>query len=176
MAKEIQVVQPFASYKWAKNFKRIQERFFDNKYKLRRIKQIEDFIKLNNFTKVFHDEEVILDLDYGIAQPVRDLNQCDLILVTHQGYSRYPLQGIIEQIHKWLSLCDNLYLCLNSHYINIYNQTVDLDLPKDFLPAITSWLQQSLSYKVIDMSVDYLDKGEHFTWVVPDRHYFICKN
>ena len=176
MAKEIQVVQPFASYKWAKNFKRIQERFFDNKYKLRRIKQIEDFIKLNNFTKVFHDEEVILDLDYGIAQPVRDLNQCDLILVTHQGYSRYPLQGIIEQIHKWLSLCDNLYLCLNRHYINIDNQTVDLDLPKDFLPAITSWLQQSLSYKVIDMSVDYLDKVEHFTWVVPDRHYFICKN
>ena len=174
--KNVEVVPAKNLYHWTKNFKRIQERFFDDNYKLRRVKQIEDFIKLNNFTKVFHDEEVRLDLNYGTAQRVRDLNQCDLILVTHQGYSRYPLQGIIEQIHKWLSLCDNLYLCLNRHYIDIDNQTVDLILPNDFLPAITSWLQQSLPYKVVDMSVDYLDQGEHFTWVVPDRHYFICKN
>ena len=85
--KNVEVIPAKNLYHWTKNFKRIQERFFDNKYKLRRIKQIEDFIKLNNFTKVFHDEEVRLDLNYGTAQPVRDLNQCDLILVTHQGYS-----------------------------------------------------------------------------------------
>ena len=174
MAKEIQVVEPFALYKWAKNFKRIQDRFYNNQYKLRRIQEIEDFIHLNNFSKVYHIQEVLLDFDISQDLFTNDINHSDLILVTHQGYSRYPCDGIIEQINKWLLACPRIYLCLNRHYINIDNQKICLDLPVDFQQSITSWLKQSLPDQiVVDLSKNYLDFGQNFTWSLPDRHYYI---
>ena len=172
----VEVIPTRSLYKWAKNFKRVQDRFYDNQFKLRRLQQIEDFIILNNFKKVFHIEEVHLDIDNPQIQFISDMDLADIILVTHQGYSRYPCDGIIKQIEKWLEKCDYLYLCLNRHYLNIDNQKINLLLPNDYLPAITSWLEQSLPYhSVVDLSRNYLDEGKHFTWSIPDRHYYITK-
>jgi len=174
MEKTIKIVEPFALYKWAKNFKRIQDKFYNKKYKLRRIQQIEDFITLNNFNKVYHIEETWLDFELSSDIFVSTIKDADLILVTHQGYSRYPCKGIIEQIQKWTAQCSKLYLCLNRHYLNIDNQKIDLTLPTDFQKAISSWLQQSLpNHVVIDLSRNYIDRGENFTWSLPDRHFYI---
>jgi len=174
MEKTIKIVEPFALYKWAKNFKRIQDRFYDKKYKLRRIQQIEDFITLNNFYKVYHIEETRLDFELSPKIFVNNIKDADLTVVTHQGYSRYPCRGIIEQIQKWTAQCSKLYLCLNRHYLNIDNQKIDLTLPTDFQKAISSWLQQSLSnHVVIDLSRNYIDRGKSFTWSLPDRHFYI---
>jgi len=171
--KQIEVIPSSNLYKWAKNFKRVQDRFFDNQYKIRRLQQIEDFIYLNNFNKVYHEYEVDLELEMSTVESKSD---ADLILITHQGYSRYPLSGIIEKVSQWLEECPNLYLCLNRHYLNIDNKKVDIDLPDSFLPAITSWLTQSLpNAVVVDISRNYVDRGSHFTWVCPDRHYYIKK-
>lgn len=172
--KQIQVVAPFGLYKWAKNFKRIQDRFYQNKYKLRRIQQVEDFINLNGFKKIYHIEEVQLDLELDRTMFTEDIKSSDLVLVTHQGYSRYPCVGIVEQIKKWLDDCPDLYLCLNRHYLNIDNQKIDLDLPVDYQQAITAWLKKSLDgCFVVDMSRNYIDYGQNFTWSLPDRHYYI---
>jgi hypothetical protein len=166
---KINIVPPTSNYKWAKNFKRIQDRFY-NDVKLRRIQEIEDFIKLNNYKNVNHIEDVRLDMDLP-----HDSNfEYDLTLVTHQGYSRYPLTGIIDQIHEWTTSGD-LYLCLNRHYLNIDNQAVTIGLDDDFQIAITQWLDQSIPNTVLDLSRDYLDYGKHFTWSCPDRHYWIKK-
>ena len=174
MTKNIKVVQPFALYKWAKNFKRIQDRFYNNQYKLRQIQQIEDFIHLNNFKKVYHINEVFLDFDIEKNIFTDHIDTSDLILVTHQGYSRYPCDGIIEQIEQWLGHCSKIYLCLNRHYMNIDNQSINLDLPEDFQQSITAWLQQSLpKHTVIDLSRNYIDFGQNFTWSLPDRHFYI---
>ena len=173
MKKNIEVIASKNAYKWAKNFKRIQDRFYDGKYKLRRLQQIEDFVKLNGFTNVYHIEEVLLDLD---ITTVDDISTNDLILVTHQGYGRYPLTGIIEQIQNWLMYSNHLYFCINRHYINIDNQKLDYQVPDDFQQAITYWLQQELSNcVVVDMSRNYIDVGRHFTWSCPDRHFYIRK-
>ena len=173
MKKNIEVIASKNAYKWAKNFKRIQDRFYDGKYKLRRLQQIEDFVKLNGFTNVYHIEEVLLDLD---IPTVDDISTNDLILVTHQGYGRYPLTGIIEQIQNWLTYSNHLYFCINRHYINIDNQKLDYQVPDDFQQAITYWLQQELSNcVVVDMSRNYIDVGRHFTWSCPDRHFYIRK-
>jgi|SRR5210317_948956 len=173
MKKNIKIVVPRDAYKWAKNFKRIQDRFYENRYKLRRLQQIEDFVKLNGFTSVYHDEEVLLDLNIPV---VADITKSDLILVTHQGYGRYPLTGIIKQIQEWLTNCDHLYFCINRHYININNQRLNYNVPDDFQKAITYWLQHELqNCVVVDMSRDYIDTGKHFTWSCPDRHYYIRK-
>ena len=169
--KNIEVVPIEDAYKWAKNFKRIQDRFYNNQYKLRRLQQIEDFIKLNGFSKVYHYEEVRLDLD---IPTVDDITDSDLILVTHQGYSRYPLGGIIEQIKTWLRQTKHLYICLNRHYININNEKLDYQVPSELQKAITFWLQHELqNFVVVDLSRDYLDLGKSFTWSCPDRHYYI---
>jgi len=171
--KNIEIVDPRDAYKWAKNFKRIQDKFYDGKYKLRRLQQIEDFVKLNGFYRVYHIEEVLLDLD---IPTVSDISDSDLILVTHQGYGRYPLTGIIKQIQKWLTHCDHLYFCLNRHYINIDNQRLNYSVPDDFQQAITYWLQKELpNCVVVDMSRNYIDTGRHFTWSCPDRHFYIRK-
>jgi hypothetical protein len=174
--KKIKVVTPFGLYKWAKNFKRIQDRFYNKQYKLRRIQQIEDFITLNNFHKIYHVQETWLDLELPKRMFVKNAEEAELILVTHQGYSRYPCEGIIEQIEKWIGKCNKLYLCINRHYININNKKINLSLPSDFQKAITSWLQQSLTTcRVVDLSRNYIDYGKNFTWSLPDRHYFIEK-
>lgn len=174
MPKNIEVIPSKNLYKWAKNFKCIQDRFYDNKFKLRRLKQIEDFIKLNGYKNVYHIEEVRLDLEIPVAA---DLTNADLILVTDQGYSRYPLTGIIEKINKLLLLCPNLYLCLNRHYLNIDNKKLSYAVPEDYQQAITFWLQTELkdNAMVVDISRDYIDYGKSFTWSCPDRHYYIRK-
>ena len=174
--KKITIIKPTALYKWAKNFKRIQDKFYDNKYKLRRLQQIEDFITLNDYKQIHHIEEVHLDINIPTVEFVDNIKQAELLLVTHQGYSRYPCTGIIEQINTWLNDCNNIYLCLNRHYLNIDNKQIPLKLPNDYQQAITSWLKQSLpNNTVIDLSKNYIDYGLNFTWSVPDRHYFISK-
>ena len=172
--KKITVIKPEGQYKWAKNFKRIQDRFYDNKFKLRRIQQVEDFCTLNNFKKIYHIEEVILDLDLPKNIFTDTIQGADLILVTHQGYSRFPCAGLIEQLGEWLVECPRIYLCLNRHYLNIDNKKINLDLPKDYQKAITSWIKQSLpDCTVIDVSRNYIDYGQNFTWSLPDRHFYI---
>jgi len=172
--KEISVVGPRPLYKWARNFKRIQDRFYLESVKLRRIKQIEDFIILNGYKKIFHIDEVILDLNIPNDRFVYELSTADLILVTDQKFSRYPLSGIIEKICDLTSTVPDAYICLNRHYLNIDNQRVEMDLPQDYQQAITAWLSSSLpDHVVVDMSRNYLDIGRSFTWVCPDRHYYI---
>jgi len=172
LTNNITVIETNNLYKWNKNWKRIQERFWNNEYKIRRLQQIEDFVFLNNYKKVFHDEEVFLDLDIPTTNTI---DNADLILVTHQGYSRYPLDGIIEKIEYWLTYAD-LYLCLNRHYLNIDNNQTQENLDDNYLVAITQWLKNNLHTSVIvDLSRNYTDDGSYFTWVCPDRQYYIKK-
>jgi len=170
--KNIKIVKDKNLYQWTKNWKRIQENYWDGNYKIRRLQQIEDFVRLNNYTSVFHVEEVILDLNIPVVDVIE---KADLALVTHQGYSRYPLDGIIEQCNRWLEHSD-LYLCLNRHYLNIDNKPIDISVNDDYQIAITQWLSAKLdNCVVVDLSRDYVDDGGYFTWACPDRHYFIKK-
>jgi len=168
--KKIKIVREQNLYHWVKNWKRVQENYFGKKYKIRRLQQIEDFVCLNNYKNVFHIEEVLLDLEIPTVDNIID---SDLILVTHQGYSRYPLEGIVEQCNRWLDHGD-LYLCLNRHYLNINNSSIELDVSDNYQVAITQWLKNSLDdCVVVDLSRDYVDDGSYFTWACPDRHYYI---
>jgi len=171
--KDILVIQPKSLYKWAKNFKRIQDRFYKEPVKLRRILQIEDFVKLNGYKKIFYFDEVIIDLEISKDFFVTDIKNADLILITDQKFSRFPCSGIIDKIKDLCAITD-IYICLNRHYINITNEKINLNLPDDFQEAITSWLKQSLpEHIVVDISRNYIDLGKSFTWSCPDRHYFI---
>ena len=156
-------------YKWSKIFNRLQRNFFEGEFELRRERQIKDFLILNGYTKVHYikDTDIFLD-DSGV-----DISVADIIVITDQKFSRYPCPVIIKNIQLLLNYCP-LYLCLNRHYINIDNSYHDTTLDSNFPTAITQWLKKSLNdTTVIDMSLNYVDCGNAFTWAIPDRHYFI---
>jgi hypothetical protein len=174
--KQILVESPRGLYKWSRIFNRLQRNFFaDSTIKLRREKQIEDFIVLNGFKRVRFKTDTDLFEDFQIER-VASSHEADIVVITDQKFSRFPCPVIIETIKNQIEKCPNLYLCLNRHYINIDNSFHDPALDSKFTRAITQWLQKSLDgYDVIDLSLDYVDHGRHFTWAVPDRHYFIKK-
>jgi hypothetical protein len=162
-------------YKWAKTFSRVQRNFFIEEVRLRREKQIEDFIVLNEFSniKFVTDTDVFNTLNSAITK-VNKLIDADLVVITDQKFSRYPCPVIIEKIEEYLDKCPNLYLCLNRHYINIDNSYHDTTLDDNFCLAITQWLKKNLSNcSIVDLSLNYIDYGQSFTWVIPDRQYFI---
>ena len=169
--KKIIVEEPRDLYRWAKLWNRKQRDFFVDDVMLRREKQIQDFIRLNGFSRV----RFKLDTDVFVDHPRVDHSEdADLVVITDQKFSRFPCDILIEKIREQLEKCPNLYLCLNRHYINIDGTYHDDSLDDNFNRAITQWLQRSLSgIDIVDLSLDYLDCGDYFTWALPDRHYYI---
>ena len=101
-------------YKWARVFNRLQRNFFTEEIKLRREKQIEDFVLLNEFDKI----TLVTDTDVltSIKKYEVDANvDSDLVIITDQKFSRYPCPAMIEKINWYLERCPCLYLCLNRH-------------------------------------------------------------
>ena len=169
----ITICQPKALYKWAKVWGAVQKKYYKDNIFLRREKQIQDFILLNEFQNVYieKDTDVFLDMR-GVDTP----HDADLVLITDQKFSRMPCHGIIERINSILGQCPKLLLCLNRHYINIDNSFRDTSLDDNLNLAITQWLKKNVvDAKIYDLSLDYLDRGDWFTWVIPDRIYFIEK-
>lgn len=171
LGKDVEVVAPKNLYKWASVWGRVQKNYYKDKVILRREKQIQDFIRLNGFEKlhIIKDTDVFPDL-ISVDEP----SQADIVIVTDQKFSRLPCPVMIEQIQALLTRCPRLYMCLNRHYINIDNSYRDQELDAHFPLAVTQWLKKNLlEAKVIDMSLDVLDRGDWFTWVIPDRMYYI---
>jgi len=164
-------------HKWGKNFKIIQDRFYPPGTRIRRQKQIEDFMYLNGYTKIHHIEEVRIDFEIKNAVYVDNAQDAEIILKTDQRLDRATCNDIIAQIDTWLDICPTLYICLNRHYLNINNANINLELPDDYLLAIATWIKKSLPNDfVVDLSWDYIDTGDQFTWSIPDRHFYIKRN
>lgn len=164
-------------YKWAKIFNRLQMNFFVGQTKLRREKQIEDFVFLNRYTnvKLITDTDVF-DKIKNTNTIVETMSAAGIVIITDQKFSRYPCLEIIKKINNILEETKSLYLCLNKHYINIDNSYHDLSLDDNFNLAITQWLMKSLPHlNIVDLSLDLVDYGNYFTWAIPDRHYLITK-
>ena len=169
--KSVSIEPPRNLYRWAKLWNRKQREFFVEQVVLRREKQIIDFILLNGFEKV----RFKTDTDVFVNHPRVDQSEfADLVVITDQKFSRFPCGIMPQKIQAEIEKCPNLYLCLNRHYINIDDTHCDPDLGQNFNLAITRWLKKSLpDLRIIDLSLDYLDRGDWFTWAIPDRHYFI---
>lgn len=175
--KEIIIDPTRALYKWARGWHHIQKKFFVEPVKLRREKQIEDFIILNQFKKIKFKIDTDIFTEFSAAERCGESSEADLVVITDQKFSRYPCPYLIEKIREQLNKCPQLYLCLNRRYINIDNSYIDTSLDQNFSVAITQWLKKSLpELDIIDMSLDVEEYGNQFTWAIPDRHYFIRKH
>lgn len=159
-------------YKWSKIFNRLQRNFFEGELELRRERQIKDFLLLNGFTQVHY----ITDTDIFLDKVNVDIADAEIIVITDQKFSRYTCSAIVEKIQELLTNCP-LYLCLNRHYINIDNNYHDNSLDSNFPLAITQWLKKTMpNVDIVDLSLNYIDYGNAFTWAIPDRHYYIKKS
>lgn len=169
--KQIEVIKPQSLYKWAKVWGKIQKKYYPYDVYLRREKQIEDFVFLNEFKNLYIDKDTdILKNFESVAAP----SDADLVIITNQAFSRVPCPAIIEQLTGLLDSCPDLFICINRHYINIDNTYIDMSLDDHFPLAVTQWLKKSLpNTQIIDLSLDVLDRGDWFTWVIPDRMYYI---
>jgi len=172
--KEVIITKSPYLHKWGKNFKNIQDRFYPPNTLIRRQKQIEDFMYLNGFTHIFHAEEVRIGFEIKNNNWANSEHDADIILKTDQRLDRATCNDIIAQLDRWLDICPSLYVCLNRHYMNINNAPINLELSDDYQLAIAEWVKQSLPTDfVVDLSWDYIDTGDQFTWSIPDRHFYI---
>ena len=171
--KRIEVVHQPNLYRWSKSFRRVQEKFFPEEVKIRRIAAIEDFVRLNGYRKVYHVQDVDLALNLPEEWFVPKSSEADLVLLTALPISRWPCDKLVSAVHRYSETAD-VYLCLNRNYLNITNQRIDLVLPDDYQEAIASWLKQSLPDRtVVDLSKDFVDTGTQFSWAIPDRCFFV---
>jgi hypothetical protein len=169
----VEIISPKNLYKWASVWGKIQKNYYEEPVHLRREKQIEDFILLNEFKNVYVEKDT--DIFKNLIS-VESPEVADLVLITNQQFSRLPCVEIINKIQELIDKCPKLFICLNRHYINIDNAYQDPLLSEHFPLAITQWLKKNLKgVKIIDMSLDYVDCGDYFTWVIPDRIYYIEK-
>ena len=169
--KTVELIEPRTLYKWAKFWGRVQKSYYGEDVYLRREKQIEDFVSLNEFKNLYveKDTDILKQLE-SVEHP----SQADLVIITDQKFSRLPCTALIERLSTLLHQCPCLFVCLNRHYINIDNSYIDPTLSDHFPLAVTQWLKKNLpNASVLDMSLDVVDDGNWFTWVVPDRMYYI---
>jgi hypothetical protein len=169
--KTVEVIQPKSLYKWASVWGKIQKNYYRDDVYLRREKQIEDFILLNEFTNLYIEKDTdILKSLVSVQRP----SHAELLIITDQKFSRLPCDALIERLLGLLDQCPRMFVCLNRHYINIDNSYIDQTLSEHYPLAITQWLKKNLQHtKILDLSLDVLDSGDWFTWVVPDRMYYI---
>lgn len=171
LGKTVDVVSHANLYKWASVWGSVQKKYYTTPVQLRREKQLLDFVYLNEFKKFY------IEKDTDILQQLQSEpspKESELVIITDQKFSRLPCSGIVERIQQLLQQCPRLLICLNRHYINIDNQYCDPSLDTNINLAMTQWLKRSLpTQTVLDLSLDYVDHGDYFTWVVPDRIYYI---
>jgi hypothetical protein len=173
IAKNKKIVETQNLYHWHKNWDRVQRKFFDEPYKLKRSHKIEQFVANKQFKKVHHIKDNYIDFNFTCVNNIKDT---DLILITDQKISRLTCENIIKTIKLYLNQCSNVYLCLNRHYLNITGYPLNIDLPDDYEEAIETWLKESLQgYTINNLSEKYVDDGSYFTWVIPDQHFHISK-
>lgn len=170
--KNKQVIDHTNLYKWHKHWGRLQEKFFDQPYKLQEQVKIEDFVSKNNFKNVYVVKDNYIDFNFVTTN---DINNADLILVTDQKFSRYTCEDIINKLNAFLDICPNLFVCLNRHYLNITGTETDKNLPDDYQEAIECWLKKELPYTIENYSEKFTDDGKYYTWVIPDQKFYIKK-
>jgi hypothetical protein len=169
--KTVDIIAPSTLYKWASVWGKIQKNYYQDDVYLRREKQIEDFVSLNEFKNLYIEKDT--DILKNLTS-VQDPAQADLIIITDQKFSRLPCVAIVEKIITLLDRCPEMLICLNRHYINIDNSYMDQTLSNHYPLAVTQWLKKNLpDAYILDLSLDILDRGDWFTWVVPDRMYYI---
>jgi hypothetical protein len=160
------------------NWGRLQLRYFEEVCKIRREKNIEDYIITNGISRVhvIKDNAILdqffIENNIEIVDPV----SAELVVITDQRFSRLSVTNIIIQLTELLKSCSRIYLCLNKYYLNANESLIDNTLPENYDAAIIKWLEKNLPNTIaINCTEQFVEDGSCFTWVVPSSEILLCK-
>ena len=160
------------------NWNKIQLRYFGSKHKIRREKNIEDYIINNGINRVHViKDNTILD-EFFAANNIElvPADQAELVVITSQQFSRLDVAVMLDKLRELLAACPHMYFTVNRFYLNGNESFSDPALPDNYNHAIVTWLQQNLPDTIVlDRSELFDDDGSWFTWVVPSTELLICK-
>ena len=160
--------------RWGK----IQLRYFKEDCKIRREKNLEDYILTNGIKKIhLIKDNNILD-EFLVANRIElvDPEFADLVIITSQQFSRLDVTVMIEKLNQLLAKCPTIYFCLNKYYLNANESVCDKELTENYDPAIVEWLLKNIPGSIIiNLTETFVEDGSCFTWVVPSSEILICK-
>jgi len=157
---------------------RIQLRYFGEDCKIRREKNLEDFIITNGIKKIhLIKDNSILDtfLQSNKIEQV-DSVHADAVIITDQQFSRLDVSVMLKKLNQLLDDCGLIYFCLNKYYLNANESEIDTSLPEEYDVAIPKWLSKHISNAcVINLTKTFPEDGSWFTWVIPSCEILICR-
>ena len=160
--------------KWGK----LQLRYLVEDCKIRREKNIEDYIINNGIQRVhvIKDNQILDDFFVQQGTQLVDPATAELIIITDQRFSRLSAKNMLIRLNQLLAQCPRIYFALNRYYLNANEDMVDSTLPEHFDHAIVVWLTKNLADTIVlNRSEIFLENGSYFTWVVPSCELLICK-
>lgn len=160
------------------NWNRLQLRYFEEVCKIRREKNIEDFILMNGIQRVhvIKDNSILDEFFVNNRIQLVEADDADLVVITDQRFSRLSVNNMLTQLRNILNRCPKIYFCLNKYYLNANEGNVYPNLPEEYDPAIVRWLTDNLvDTVVLNRSEIFEEDGSCFTWVVPSCELLICK-
>jgi hypothetical protein len=160
------------------NWGRLQLRYFEEVCKIRREKNIEDFIVTNGISRVhvIKDNAILdqffIDNSIELVEP----EQAELVVITDQRFSRLSTKNMLAKLNKLLAVCPKIYFCLNKYYLNSNESSVDTDLTENYDAAIVEWFTKNLNNTIVLNRTElFVEDGSCFTWVVPSSELLLCK-
>jgi hypothetical protein len=160
------------------NWGRLQLRYFEEVCKIRREKNIEDYIVTNGIKRVhvIKDNGILdqffTDNQIELVEPVH----AELIVITDQRFSRLVVKNMLERLNTLLNDCPRIYFCLNKYYLNANEAIADTELTEEYDAAIVEWFTKNLNDTIVlNRTEQFVEDGSCFTWVVPSSELLLCK-
>jgi hypothetical protein len=160
------------------NWGRLQLRYFEEVCKIRREKNIEDYIITNGVERahVIKDNNILdqffIDNSIELVEP----EQADLVIITDQRFSKLSVKNMLEKLNTLLSQCPRIYFCLNKYYLNANESIADAELTENYDAAIVEWFTKNLNDTIVLNRTElFVEDGSCFTWVVPSSELLLCK-
>jgi hypothetical protein len=153
-------------------------RYFVEDCKIRREKNIEDYIINNGVSRVhvIKDNLILDDFFATHGTQLVDPEQAELIIITDQGFSRLSANNMLADLNRLLDKCPRIYFALNRYYLNANEDVKDTALPEHYDHAIVEWFTKNLNNAIVlNRSEIFVEDGSCFTWVVPSCELLICK-
>lgn len=166
-------------HKWMHpTWDKIQLRYFKEDCKIRREKNIEDFIITNGIKKIHLIKDNLILENFLKKNNIETVpaSHSELVVITSQQFSRLHPGIMIKKLTDLVNNTPIVYFCLNKYYLNSIESVCNKDLDDNYDAAVVQWLKQQIpNTNIVNLTETFIEDGSCFTWVVPSSEILICR-